>query len=532
MAGDIKAGWKKMEKKKKISLVSIVVAISIVLFLLVYMTQRTEYKVLFSGLEEADSGAIVEDLEAKGMDYKLEDEGQTILIDERLVDKYRIELAVDGPMPSTSTGFEIFDSSNMMATDDDRAIMYQRAVTGELERAIGSLDSVESGKVLLNIPESSVFQNPDYQKEATASVVLQMEKNQIPEQATIQGIAALVSGAVENLPQTNVEILDTNGKLLSSSIYDGNNLGTDVVTEHQRIKTMIENDLEQKVLTLLSPVYGLENVQVSVSTELNFDAIEKEVVEYGDEGSVRSQTESVTGNAALAQEVQRGSLEDNEVTVFDENADEDNSTYEHTTNYELDSTTSKIVEAPGAIERMTASVIIMDNPTDRAAMQGLVENALGINNFRDEEELANDSVQIEYIKPVEEQDDLISIGNSDFVQSLKTWITENWMYIVIGIVGLTLIFVLFRMLKNIFVNDEEEYDEDEFDLEFNEVAPEEFEIEPELDPEEVLIDKEIEEKMQRNQLANEKEDLIREQTKENPELAAELIKIWMNEEDK
>src|SRR5699024_3419917 len=271
MVGDIKAGWKKMEKKKKIGLVSIVVAISIVLFLLVYMTQRTEYKVLFSGLEEADSGAIVEDLEAKGMDYKLEDEGQTILIDERLVDKYRIELAVDGPMPSTSTGFEIFDSSNMMATDDDRAIMYQRAVSGELERAIGSLDNVESGKVLLNIPESSVFQNPDYQKEATASVVLQMKNNQMPDQATVQGIAALVSGAVENLPQTNVEILDTNGKLLSSSIYDGNNLGTDVVTEHQRIKTMIENDLEQKVLTLLSPVYGLENVQVSVNTELNFD---------------------------------------------------------------------------------------------------------------------------------------------------------------------------------------------------------------------------------------------------------------------
>src|SRR5699024_1906149 len=185
--------------------------------------------------------------EAKGMDYKLEDEGQTILIDERLVDKYRIELAVDGPMPSTSTGFEIFDSSNMMATDDDRAIMYQRAVTGELERAIGSLDSVESGKVLLNIPESSVFQNPDYQKEATASVVLQMEKNQIPEQATIQGIAALVSGAVENLPQTNVEILDTNGILLSSSIYDFNNIEIYYDSELNRIKLYIQKELVQKL---------------------------------------------------------------------------------------------------------------------------------------------------------------------------------------------------------------------------------------------------------------------------------------------
>src|SRR5699024_4908177 len=135
-------------------------------------------------------------------------------------------------------------------------IMYQRAVSGELERAIGSLDNVESGKVLLNIPESSVFQNPDYQKEATASVVLQMKNNQTPDQITVQGIAALVSGAVENLPQANVEILDINGKLLSSSISDGYHLGSDVVTEHHRIKAAIENDLEQKVLTLLAPVYG------------------------------------------------------------------------------------------------------------------------------------------------------------------------------------------------------------------------------------------------------------------------------------
>src|SRR5699024_9380698 len=147
-----------------------------------------------------------------------------------------------------------------------------------------------------------VFQNPDYQKEATASVVLQIKNNQTPDQITVQGIAALVSGAVENLPQANVEILDINGKLLSSSISDGYHLGSDVVTEHHRIKAAIENDLEQKVLTLLAPVYGLENVQVSVNTELNFDAIEKEVIEYGDEGSIRSQTESVAGNAALAQE--------------------------------------------------------------------------------------------------------------------------------------------------------------------------------------------------------------------------------------
>ncbi len=43
---------------------------------------------------------------------------------------------------------------------------------------------------------------------------------------------------------------------------------------------MVENDLEQNVRTLLAPVYGLENVQISVNTDLNFDAIEREQVEW------------------------------------------------------------------------------------------------------------------------------------------------------------------------------------------------------------------------------------------------------------
>lgn len=528
MVSDIKTGWEKMDKKKRIRLVSIVVTISVVLFLLVYVTQRTEYKVLFSDLEEADSGAIVEDLESKGMSYRLEDNGTTILIDKRMVDNYRIELAVNGPMPSTSTGFEIFDSSSMMATDDDRAIMYQRAISGELERAISSLASIESGKVILNLPESSVFQNPDYQKEATASVVLQTKNNQMPDQATVQGIAALVSGAVENLPQANVEILDTSGRLLSASISDGYNLSSDVVTEHQRIKNMIEKDLEQKVLTLLAPVYGLENVQISVNTDLNFDAIERESVEYEDveTGGIRSQTESVSGSAALAQEVQSGNLEDNNGIVSEENAENDQSSYEHATNYELNTTTSKIIEAPGAIERMTASVIILDNPTVSAQkMQGLVENALGVSTLGENTRVA-DSVQIEYIAPPAEKDTPISIGDSDFINSIITWLTENWLIVVIGIGGLILIFVLFRFLKNRFMDDEEEYEDEELDLEFEEIVP------PDLEPEEVLMDKETEERMLRNQLSNEKEDLIREQTKGNPELAAELIKIWLKEEDK
>ena len=163
----------------------------------------------------------------------------------------------------------------------------------------------------------------------------------------------------------------------------------------------------------------------------------------------------------------------------------------------------------------------MDNPTDRAAMQGIIENALGVNNFR-EDGLANDSVQIEYVTPPTEDEAPTIIGNPEFFETIITWITENWLLLVISIVVLTVILILFRVLRNRFADDEE----DELEMEFAEILP------PAPEPEETLFDKETEEKIRRNQVANEKEDLIREQTKENPELAAELIKIWLKEEDK
>lgn len=525
IVNDIKSGWENIDKQKRVRLIVLVSMIAIILFLVVFFTQRTEYKVLFSELEESDAGAIVEDLESQNMEYKLEDNGTTILIDEKEVDNYRIELAVNGPMPSTSTGFEIFDTGSMMATDEDRSIMYQRAITGELERAIASIENVEAGKVLLNIPENSVFQNPDYQKEATASVVLEMTNGQMPSAATTQGIAGLIAGAVENLPQENVEILDTSGRLLSSSFGEGNHLSGDVVSEHQRIKQSIETDLEQQVLTLLSPIYGLENVQISVNTDLNFDAIEREEITYGEE-SVRSQTESVTGSEALANQVQGSLLEEDFVTEFEEGEGNENSTYDHSTNYELDTTTSRIIEAPGAIERMTASIIILNHPTaanDEDELTLLVENALGINYERETEEnpMSADAVQLEFFSTTDE-DEPVAIGDAVFFQDFINWLSDNWWLLVAGIGLLILIALLIRVLKR---RAEVEAYED-MEMEFSEIDEPEVQIEPEE-----IFDEETEAKMRKNQIANEKEDLIREETKENPELAAELIKIWLKEDE-
>ncbi|MCU7700789.1 hypothetical protein ODV97_12970 [Enterococcus gallinarum] len=145
----LKDRWQMQSSLKKMIVVLSVISVLGITAAVYYLNTRIEYGILFTDLSDADAGTISKDLEEQQIAYKLADNGTTILIDKDQVDEYRINLAVDNKLPNTSTGFELFDDANMMTTDEDRKIMYQRAVTGELQRAIESIDAVKSAKVLL-----------------------------------------------------------------------------------------------------------------------------------------------------------------------------------------------------------------------------------------------------------------------------------------------------------------------------------------------------------------------------------------------
>ncbi|HLS53079.1 MAG TPA: flagellar basal-body MS-ring/collar protein FliF, partial [Tissierellaceae bacterium] len=218
-----KSGWNSMDRKKKIIMVGLVVGIILIALLLSYFSRQVTYATLFTNLEPEDAGTIVEDLKSKNMKYKLENGGRDILIDEKHVDSYRLQLAMEGNMPEKSSGFEIFDNMGLMVTDEDRKIMYQRALAGELQRSIMSLDAVNYAKVHLVMSEKSIFETEE--KEASASVFLDLNPGKKITDNMIRGIAALVSGAVDNLPEENIKIIDSKGNLLSNILEEGDDLG-------------------------------------------------------------------------------------------------------------------------------------------------------------------------------------------------------------------------------------------------------------------------------------------------------------------
>ena len=79
-----------------------------------------------------------------------------------------MQLASEGLPRSGRQGYEMFDKPNWMGSDFAEKVNYQRALEGELERTIQTLDEVEGVRVHLVMPHDSLF--TEQERNAKASV--------------------------------------------------------------------------------------------------------------------------------------------------------------------------------------------------------------------------------------------------------------------------------------------------------------------------------------------------------------------------
>lgn len=172
------------------------------------------YAPAFTGLRPAEASAVIGQLTAKNIPYRLADGGATILVPSSDVDPARVAIAgSDVPMKG-GVGFELFNKSDMGLTDFAQRINYQRALQGELERSIMMLDDVETARVHLAMPERTLFRAD--RNAAKAAVELVGKDGRRFDEARVAGIQRLVSFAVPDLVPADVVILDSDGKVLSN----------------------------------------------------------------------------------------------------------------------------------------------------------------------------------------------------------------------------------------------------------------------------------------------------------------------------
>jgi flagellar M-ring protein FliF len=284
--------------RQRITIAVVLLAAAGGIFLLVQHQREADFRPLFTGVAPEDASAIVQKLKEAGVDYRLPTEGGVVLVPSAKLAELRINMAAAGLPKTGRIGFEIFDKTNLGATEFTEHINYQRALEGELERSVMALAEVEQARVHVTFPKDSVFL--ESQQPAKASVLVKLRPGTHLAPQNVLAIDHLVAAAVEGLSPDAVSVLDMNGNLLGRPRAPGSLDGPEPSEAVLDYRHHVEADLLAKINSTLEPLLGANKFRANVSVECDFSGGELSEEIFDPEHSVMTtsqRTEDAGGGA-------------------------------------------------------------------------------------------------------------------------------------------------------------------------------------------------------------------------------------------
>ena len=281
----------------RLTILAVALAAAGGIYALIHYQKESDFKPLFTGVAPEDAAAIVQKLRESGIEYRLPEGGGSVLVPSAHLAELRLTMAAAGLPKTGRIGFELFDKTNLGATEFTEHINYRRAIEGELERSVMSLAEVEQARVHVTFPKDSVFL--ESQQPAKASVLVKVRPHAQLAAANVTAIANLVASAVEGLSPSAVSVLDMNGNLLSRP-KDANPDGTGAADGSLDYRRQIETDLLSKINGTLEPLLGANKFRAGVSVECDFTGGELSEETFDPSRSVMASSQRSEDTAGLA----------------------------------------------------------------------------------------------------------------------------------------------------------------------------------------------------------------------------------------
>lgn len=536
------------QKNKMGILIGVPLLIAVLASLLMWANQ-TSYRVLFSGLNDQDGGAIVEALTQMKVPYEFNTAGTSILVPSDKVYDTRLALASQGLPKGSVSGFEAMDNQKLGITQFQEQVNYQRALEGELVRSIQSISAVQSARVHLAIPKPSIFIRE--KQTPSASIVLNLFGSRTLSEPQINGIVHLVASSLPSMNPEDVSIVDQSGRLLTgkSQLESGLN-PTQLAYTNQ-----IEQSLTSRIIDILTPVFGSENVRATVTANMDYSTSERTDEIYKPNGdttqaTIRSQQISESNDGAtnnpqgipgvmantppgeaaanIGQNPQQALANGNAAPAQTNNSMRKDSTV----NYEVDKSVQYTKSQVGKIERLSAAVVVNFKtitdpkgatrqvpltPEEITQLDNLVKQAIGFDEQR------GDAVNVVNQAFTKAEESTIPLwAQQDTVDLAKSL----GMPIGIALVAAILVFGIFRPMMrpaetDMFVDGPELLPGQRTPLLANQVGGEsDVELLEQLQREGSLPGMNRQQKLEK----------LRELAREHPQIVANIVKNWVNGE--
>lgn len=392
-------GIKKMQEflrglsvQQKLLLVVGVVVVGLTLWGFVTLLDHGKTVMLYSGLRPADAQSMSSRLAAKNIPYELSPDGTSLFVPSDKLDAARLETAAQGLPRNARLGFELFDTPNWAGSDFSEKVNYQRALEGELERTLQTLNEVEAVRVHLVLPHESLFTEQEH--DSKASVIVKTRGGTLSKEAQ-QAIPELVASAVDGLRPENVTVVDaeTATPFLSRRGPSG------------RTSFDSDEELAAAAVHAIEPVVGAEHVRASVHVDYDLSTSEDTSETFDPKATTpisQQKSEELAGGAGpggvpgTASNVPSGAASSLAVTAAMDNQ----SSKSESATFAVSKSIRHVSQPAGRVRRITASILIDDasdtrqdnnrpaaarrkrTPEEMTAIEKLARAAIGIDEQR------------------------------------------------------------------------------------------------------------------------------------------------------
>lgn len=514
--------WQKRSKAQKGILIGSGILVILLMIAIPLFMNTTHYVPLYNNLSLQEAGQIKEELDARGVSYEMEENGKVIMVPDDQVDSLLVDLAAQGLPNSGSIDYSFFsENASWGMTDNEFDILKLDAMQTELANLIKGIDGIEDASVMINMPKDPVFVS-DQEQPGSASIVIHTQPGYQFEGNQINTLYHLVSKAVPNLPSENIAIMNQYFEYYDQNKSHESGAGSSYANQ-QSIKKDIERDIQRRAQQMLGTMIGMENVVVSVTTDIDFTQENRveEIVEPVDEDnmeglpvSIESIHETYSGNPEAGGVAGTG---EEDIAGYEaiETEDGEYELVKETINNEFNKIRKEIVESPYKIRDMGIQVAVNSlTGNEEEDLQQLTQNdqamvEQGIESILSS--IISTSIDEDYGEVIPE--DKVSIVFQEFNDPTPS--TERpagvptWVYIVSAIliaIIVILAIILFRKRQQ---------PQEEFDEEFISETETEIEV-PEIDDPE-----ESEPVVRRKQLEK--------MAKEKPDEFAKLLRSWIED---
>lgn len=524
----IKQWWKAVNKKAKVLLVGGLFAVLAAIAIVVLVNVNQPYTVLFTGLNQTELTTIVSYLSDNGVtNYRIQKE-DTILVPKNQEAQLKADLILQG-YPSSGFAYSTYlDNVGSLTTESERNTLFLYELQDRIAAVIRCFDHVKDAYVNIAQGEDHTYVlDSGNVIEATASVTVTMEPGTMLSDGQVEAIRNLVSKSVQGLEIENVAIGDTQGNTYSAGDVFGDI--QDVSALKLKLEEQVNNSVRTRVLQVLMPLFGEDNVRVSVTSTVNVDRTFTDSTDYNLEdwaadGSTGGK--GIIGTEIYNQEIIRGEDETAGGTVGTEsnadlsqyvednmnaNGDETLISNSGENNYLVDQQNKQVEHLAGTVTDLMVAITINQSAAGGVSdteLYPLVARAAGIGSGDQEEKIAilmGSFYEESPILPAPE--------------SLPGWILYA------GLAGLGVFLVLLILILLIRRHRKKKrLKRAALEAGLDSAALEDL-IQPSAPPEGAnIMDMQTEKSMELRQD-------VRKFAEENPEIAAQMVKNWLREGD-